>query len=123
MNYGKGYEFYGKLNVKSLSSTVYNIWLSRNDELPEIPTSPLPGPLIAEDFYVQIEQRDLVMKILKHTEFKGREEKVILLRLADYTLDEIGQAFGVTREQIRRIESRAFVRLRAAAAKLEREWD
>jgi RNA polymerase primary sigma factor len=46
-----------------------------------------------------------------------REEKVIRMRLGigevtDYTLEEVGDAFGLTRERIRQIEAKALKKLR-----------
>ena len=46
-----------------------------------------------------------------------REEKVIRMRLGigeatDYTLEEVGEAFGLTRERIRQIEAKALKKLR-----------
>ena len=46
-----------------------------------------------------------------------REEKVIKMRLGigektDYTLEEVGEVFGLTRERIRQIEAKALRKLR-----------
>ena len=46
-----------------------------------------------------------------------REEKIIRLRFgigekAEYTLEEIGKRFNVSRERIRQIEKKALIRLR-----------
>jgi RNA polymerase primary sigma factor len=46
-----------------------------------------------------------------------REEKVIRMRLGigeetDYTLEEVGNVFGLTRERIRQIESKALRKLK-----------
>jgi len=46
-----------------------------------------------------------------------REEKVLRLRFGigekyEHTLEEVGKAFGVTRERIRQIESKALRKLR-----------
>lgn len=46
-----------------------------------------------------------------------REEKIIRLRFgigeqAEYTLEEIGKRFKVSRERIRQIEKKALIRLR-----------
>jgi len=46
-----------------------------------------------------------------------REEKVLRMRFGigekyDYTLDEVGQDFDVTRERVRQIEAKALKKLR-----------
>jgi DNA-directed RNA polymerase specialized sigma24 family protein len=120
MKYGKSYEFYGKLNVKSMNNAVHDIWLSRHTELPEIPTSPLPGPLIAPDDYAQLEIQDFVQKAFEYTAFNKNEGVVVLLRMAGYTLVEIGQMLGVTRARVREIEANALRRLKDSFKRLER---
>ncbi len=47
-----------------------------------------------------------------------REEQIVRLRFgigerSDYTLDEVGQRFAVTRERIRQIEAKALRKLRS----------
>jgi RNA polymerase primary sigma factor len=46
-----------------------------------------------------------------------REEQIVRLRFGigqkvDYTVDEVGKSFGLTRERVRQIESRALRKLR-----------
>ncbi len=71
-----------------------------------------PSPL-AEFIDVSLkEQIDLVLSTLT-----PREEKVVRMRLGigeatDYTLEEVGNLFGLTRERIRQIEAKALKKLR-----------
>jgi RNA polymerase primary sigma factor len=75
-----------------------------------------PGPVeAATQELLKQEVRDLLAAL------DPRERKVIELRFGLYdgqvrTLEEVGQALGVTRERIRQLESRAIERLRQAGA-------
>jgi len=65
------------------------------------------------------ENTDTLLKSLT-----GREEQIVRLRFGlseegkEHTLEEIGQMFGVTRERIRQIESKAIAKLRLPAQNL-----
>jgi len=72
----------------------------------------LPNPL---DYTINEKYKEEIDTVLKT--LTPREEQVLRLRfgLADgkpHTLEEVGKAFGVTRERIRQIESKAIRRLR-----------
>jgi RNA polymerase primary sigma factor len=72
-------------------------------------------PVDAASFILLQEQLDSVLHTLSE-----REKKVIQLRfgLTDghpRTLEEVGREFGVTRERIRQIESKALSKLRHAS--------
>jgi RNA polymerase primary sigma factor len=81
------------------------------------------GDMIADDspqFTEELLQADLrsaVSEALKR--LTPREEKVIEMRFGlglagrEYTLDEVGQHFGVTRERIRQIEAKALAKLQS----------
>jgi RNA polymerase primary sigma factor len=51
------------------------------------------------------------------SELSPREERILRMRfgigMADHTLEQVGQTFGVTRERIRQIEAKALEKLRA----------
>ena len=71
-----------------------------------------PNPL---DFTINEKYKEEINNVLKT--LTEREEQVLRLRygLADgkqHTLEEVGKVFGVTRERIRQIESKALRRLR-----------
>ena len=64
---------------------------------------------------VGISCKDEIDKVLSTLTL--REEKIIRMRLGigektDYTLEEVGDVFGLTRERIRQIEAKAFRRLK-----------
>jgi RNA polymerase primary sigma factor len=72
--------------------------------------SPDPEKILM-DFKLQEETRRMLASL------SPREEKIIRMRFgikekSDYTLDETGQVFGVTRERIRQIEAKALQKLR-----------
>jgi RNA polymerase primary sigma factor len=65
--------------------------------------------------FVGISLREEIDKAL--STLTPREEKVIRMRLGigektDYTLDEVGNVFGLTRERIRQIEAKALKKLK-----------
>ena len=72
----------------------------------------------AENAFDQIAKADLT-KVIGDAlgELSSREERVIRMRfgigtMEEYTLEEIGNKFKVTRERVRQIESKALARLR-----------
>ena len=73
--------------------------------------------------YEQVKDRDLSEKIRNLlSTLSPREEKIIRLRFgigeeSEYTLEEIGKRFGVSRERIRQIEKKALSRLRQMTKK------
>ncbi len=67
------------------------------------------------DNMLQADLTDQTRKILGS--LNPREEKVLRMRFGidekeDYTLEQVGEKFGVTRERIRQIESKALRKLR-----------
>ncbi len=73
--------------------------------------------------YEQVKDKDLSEKIRNLlSTLSPREEKIIRLRFgigeeSEYTLEEIGKRFGVSRERIRQIEKKALSRLRQMTKK------
>jgi len=73
--------------------------------------------------YEEVKDRDLSEKIRSLlSTLSPREEKIIRLRFGigeegEYTLEEIGKRFGVSRERIRQIEKKALSRLRQMTEK------
>lgn len=73
------------------------------------------GPSV-EELAIKAEQRRLMDKILSER-LKPREEMVIRMRYGfddgnPKTLEEVGQAFNVTRERIRQVEAKALRKLK-----------
>jgi len=90
-----------------------------------IPDLKLPSPL-AE--LVSVSLKEEVDKVL--ATLKPKEEKVIRMRLGigeetEFTLEEVGEVFGPTRERIRQIEAKALKRLRHVSRRkrLESFWE
>ncbi len=73
--------------------------------------------------YEEVKDKDLSEKIRSLlSTLSPREEKIIRLRFGigeegEYTLEEIGKRFGVSRERIRQIEKKALARLRQMTQK------
>lgn len=79
-----------------------------------------------EDQQIKEELRETLEMIFK-TYLEEREEKVLKLRLGfdgkkPMTLDEIGKEFGVSRERIRQIESKAFRKVRRRGIKYLKDY-
>lgn len=72
----------------------------------------------SESPYDTVENRELSLRVTEVlSSLTDREEKIIRLRFgigenAEYTLEEIGKRFNVSRERIRQIEKKALNRLR-----------
>lgn len=99
-------EYYGKLNVKSLDPEVYRIWLTRNDELDELPCVDIEEAI---DYGPIEEARNLLQQIFANMKMNDREIDVFKLRIVEqYTLEETAQELGVTRERIRQMEGKIY---------------
>lgn len=99
-------EHYGKLNVKSLNPEVYRIWLTRNDELDELPCVDIEEAI---DYGPIEEARNLLQQIFANMKMNDREIDVFKLRIVEqYTLEETAQELGVTRERIRQMEGKIY---------------
>lgn len=103
--------YYGKLQTASLPSEVKRIWYSRDDELPELPRHRWSFELQSD--MEQVEQRELVVKLLEAFCFTDREDLVVQMLVMDgATLEEAGQELGVTKERIRQIYMKAMRKAR-----------
>jgi len=70
------------------------------------------------DAVIQVNLRENIEKALEH--HTDRESKIIMMRFGlgdgnEYTLEEVGQQFKVTRERIRQIEEKALRKLRQSS--------
>jgi len=103
--------YYGKLMTAQLPSEVKRIWYSRDDELPELPRHRWSFELQSD--MEQVEQRELVVKLLETICFTDREDLVVQMLVMDgATLEEAGQELGVTKERIRQIYMKAMRKAR-----------
>ena len=102
----------GDIALSELPSAVRIIWHTRNNEpdteefrsLPEWMQEASKPPL-------RRDQERVVACVL--STLTEREEAVLRLRVGqDYTLEEVGRAFGVGRERVRQIEAKALRKLR-----------
>ena len=104
-------EYWGKLDIMNQPSMVRQIWFSRNDELPELPT--VDEPPQEPDTLDHVATRDLLKKIIDKTTLTLREEIVIIRRFVyGDTLDEAASKIGVTQERCRQIEIKALRKLK-----------
>jgi len=103
--------YYGKLMTAQLPSEVKRIWYSRDDELPELPRHRWSFELQSD--MEQVEQRELVVKLLETICFTDREDLVVQMLVMDgATLEEAGQELGVTKERVRQIYMKAMRKAR-----------
>ena len=81
---------------------------------PEFDSFELPTDPIQEEHANQLAERRQITSLLSH--LTPRQERVLRMRngigVEELTLEQIGEAFGVTRERIRQIESKALTRCR-----------
>jgi RNA polymerase primary sigma factor len=94
----------------SLESPVGN---EENSELSDfIEDENLPGPMDATSMHMLREQLQSILDELGVREREVLEMRFGLKNGRPHTLEEVGQAFSVTRERIRQIESKALRKLR-----------
>ena len=72
----------------------------------------VPGPVDATSNQLLKEQLHVILKSLSDRERAVLEMRFGLKDGEAHTLEEVGQAFGVTRERVRQIESKALRKLR-----------
>jgi hypothetical protein len=92
---------------------VGKLWRSRDHELEQEVFERLPSWMIPmhRDVDIRIDLKQLFPSVLET--LTNREQKLLWCRFwADYTLDETGMVFGVTKERIRQIEAKAIRKLK-----------
>ena len=96
---------------RELLSAYYAHGYLRDDDMPELPCVPLEGECVdpGEELFKK-EMVTVVQEVLET--LTPRAIKVLQMRFGigltqEYTLEEIGVVFGVTRERIRQIEGKA----------------
>ena len=101
---------------RELLSAYYAHGYLRDDDMPELPCVPLEGESV--DPIEEVHKKDVVRLIEKALDdITPRQRKVLCLRFGigvtqEYTLEEIGTVFDVTRECIRQIEAKAIRRIK-----------
>ena len=82
-----------------------------DEDMPELPCVPLEGECV--DPGEELSKKEMVGVVQEVlNDVPAKERKVVCLRFGigltqEYTLDEIGLVFGVSRERIRQIEAKA----------------
>jgi len=94
-----------------LKNAYYAHGYLHDEDMPELPCVPLEGECVdpGEELFKK-EMVGVVQEVLN--DVPAKERKVVCLRFGigltqEYTLDEIGLVFGVSRERIRQIEAKA----------------
>jgi len=94
-----------------LKNAYYTYGYLHDEDMPELPCVPLEGECVdpGEELFKK-EMIDVVQEVLN--DVPAKERKVVCLRFGigltqEYTLDEIGLVFGLSRERIRQIEAKA----------------
>jgi RNA polymerase sigma factor (sigma-70 family) len=77
----------------------------------------LPPDNSTEDIHIQTERRDLIESLFEDSKLTLKEKDVLIKRNGlnnegVYTLKEIGDLYGLTRERIRQIENRAIEKIK-----------
>ena len=115
---GRALSHYGKLGVANLNREAYQIWLTRNDELPDL--EPVLTPWQNEkDELQQLMMRDLAQKLMDSLNLNKSQQVVLMHRiLDDWTLREVAQELDVTLERVRQIENVILRNLRRSFRKM-----
>ena len=96
---------------RELLSAYYAHGYLRDEDMPELPCVPLEGESV--DPIEELFKKELIAVVQEVLEtLTPRAIKVLQMRFGigltqEYTLEEIGVVFGVTRERIRQIEGKA----------------
>ena len=109
---------YGKIGTKDINREVYGIWLSRNDELRDIP-APDSDPI---NFYeVDFEAKDYMHKIWDLSDLNDVQRRIFIERiLLGETQESLASKLRVTRERIRQIEVAAIRKLKKSAESIKK---
>lgn len=96
---------------RELRSAYYTYGYLRDEDMPELPCVPLEGECV--DPYEELFKKELIAVVQKALEtLTPKEIKVLQMRFGigmtqEYTLEEVGVVFDLSRERIRMIEWRA----------------
>ena len=108
--------YWGKLDAANHHGSIGRIWLTRDDELPELPACEL-----VEDYNASLEayeRRELALKLLEVAELRRREAYVVA-RCIMYgeTYSEVARELGVCTERVRQLEAKAVRKLKTVLRK------
>ncbi len=103
--------YYGKLQTASLPSEVKRIWYSRDEELPELPRHRWSWELQTD--MTEVENRELVTKLLEAIQFTEREELVVRLIVIELaTFKDVAEQLDITIARVQQIYNKAMRRAR-----------
>ena len=103
--------YYGKLQTTSLPSEVKRIWYSRDEELPELPRHRWSWELQTD--MTEVENRELVTKLLEAIDFTEREELVVRLIVIELaTFKDVAEQLDITIARVQQIYNKAMRRAR-----------
>ena len=112
---GRRSKYYGQLMTESLPSEVKKIWYSREDEL-----EPLPSwrwSFQHQTDLEQVEQRELLVKILEATILTDKESKAIeMVAIGSATFADLADEISVTNARAQQIYNHAIRKLRKMQA-------
>lgn len=112
MSRGRALSHYGKLHTKQLPSEVKTIWYSRDDELPDLPTTGTLAIFDQTDPHEE-DKIDLARRLVEITPLTDQERVAIQLHvLMDYTLAETGEFLDRSPERVRQIVAKGLRRFR-----------
>lgn len=107
--------YYGQLNIASLPSEIKTLWYTRDEEPPELPQHRWSWEL--QDDMEQVEQRELLEKILEATILTDNEAKSIeMVAIGCATFADLGQEIGVSNARAQQIYNHAIRKLRKIQA-------
>lgn len=116
MSRGKGTPYYGKLMTESLPSEVKRIWYSRDEELPELPQHKWSWEL--QDDLEQVEQRELLVKILEATILTDNEAMAIeMVTIGNATFGDLAREIGVSPARALQVYNSGLRKLRRIQAR------
>ena len=107
--------YYGQLQVTSLPSEVKTIWYSRDDELEQLPSWRWSWQHQTD--MEQVEQRDLLVKILEVTNLTDKEATAIeMVAIGSATFADLADEIGVSNARAQQLYNHAIRKLRRMQA-------
>ena len=102
---------YGKLKVNEISSEVYKIWLTRDNELPELPRHKWSWQLTTDPDLE--EMIDLAHRLAEHGHLTDREiQAIALCVLMNATTEDAGVEMNCSSSRVHQILNKALRKLR-----------
>ena len=105
---------YGELQTRNLHPEIYKIWLTRNDELPDMDLDVIPS---VEFQSICVEDEVFANEIVQMTKdsLPDRYLHVIAMRICGASLEDVAVDMDVTRERVRQMEKKAIRKMKLVA--------